>query len=97
MTFQPEQITYHGMPELEEGFLLKPSSGADLSLTSVRFVEALASAFDARYALHERVRSIPDGIESPNERAARYQDELVAYVRSAEKVNEILGIVAAGK
>ncbi|WP_327210396.1 hypothetical protein [Rhizobium leguminosarum] len=94
MTFQPEQITYHGVPELDDGFLLKPSSGTVLSLETTRFVETLAVALEARAALHDRVKAIPDGIEDPSERAERYQDELVAYILASEKVNQALVLTA---
>jgi hypothetical protein len=90
MTFQPEQITYHGAPEFDDGFLLKPSSGAGLSLASTRFVEALAKALEARETLNERVRTIPDNVDDLNARAARYQDELVNYIRACDEVNREL-------
>lgn len=91
MTFKPEKIVYHGVPELDEGFLLKPSSGTGLSLQSTKFVDALALAFEARAALHERVGTIPGSIENPNERAERYQPELVAYIKACEAVNSLSG------
>jgi hypothetical protein len=90
MTFQPEKITYHGVPELVAGFMLMPSSGEGLSMKSTRFVEALALALEARTALYERVKAIPDGIEGRNERAERYQEELVDYIFACEKVNQAL-------